>query len=566
MVLEDVLVTIYPHGSNVPVGAGLLVERDLVLTCAHVVNDALGRAQAEAQRPPTGAKVWVKQHAPASSAISASVDAADDAWSAPPPTRQTGADLCLLRLDAGSTSGFKSIQLRDLRGEGLPIAYRAVGFPKDWDVDISVGQIQGRDSNGLYILRPDSATAAVVKTATKSGFFHGEERTPGIISSGFSGGPVEVNGTIVGLIAESRSSVADATAYMIPVSAFPQRLAKEPPHSKPPLFRKDETFNVLFLPFDPIEKITTKEIKPERAILKRLTDMQHGENLALQVRYREEGILPISFEDGAAIGRKLGAHLVIWGDYFQSLTANSTNIALRWALVDVNLANIMPTGKVPVQSVESLTLLTEGYLQEDIDYVIFWCLAHMEMKMAHYERAIERLNRVVSQFGNKFQGVVSRKTDWHGIQLTINEPALQVCFYFGHCYQCLKQYDKAIPYWDRILIGTAGTKGGNFAAWDALALAITNKNPEQTNTLLHILFSKAHAQLLLGDQEAGLGTLRQIYRNAKLAQNTPQLYERTFARVIEWLRNDLKLPETESDSAKSSTGLIFEALRREGLI
>ena len=48
------------------------------------------------------------------------------------------------------------------------------------------------------------------------------------IHSGFSGGPVEVDGTIVGLIAEARNSLAEATAYMVPVSLFPQRLLTLP--------------------------------------------------------------------------------------------------------------------------------------------------------------------------------------------------------------------------------------------------------------------------------------------------------------------------------------------------
>jgi len=228
MVLEDVLMAIYPRNGNVPVGAGFRVERDLVLTCAHVVNEALGRPQTEVQRPSTDAKVRVKQHAPAASAIAASVDAADDAWNPPPVTRQPGADLCLLRLEVKLADDFMPMQLRDLSSDGLPIyEYRALGFPRNWDVDVSLGQIQARDSNGLYILRPDSTTSAVVKKFTKSGFLHGGGRTPGIIAPGFSGGPVEVKGTVVGLIAEVRSPAADATAYMIPVSVFPRRLTKD---------------------------------------------------------------------------------------------------------------------------------------------------------------------------------------------------------------------------------------------------------------------------------------------------------------------------------------------------
>src|SRR5207247_288027 len=138
----------------------------------------------------------------------------------PPPTRQIGADLCLLRLEKGLTDDYKTIQALDISSKKLPIAYRVAGFPKGWDVDVSRGKIEVRDAAGLYMLRP-KLTAAVVLAITRRGWFHwlshwlslGRGRIPGIISPGFSGGPVEVNDAIVGIVAESRSNVADVTAY-----------------------------------------------------------------------------------------------------------------------------------------------------------------------------------------------------------------------------------------------------------------------------------------------------------------------------------------------------------------
>src|SRR2546422_715774 len=104
MTIEDALVLIFAPKAQVPIGAGILVERNLVLTCAHVVNVALGRAESETWRP-TG-KVSVGFLDAPSLSLKASVDQEDDAW-IPPSSTQPGADLCLLRLTSNAPAEVK---------------------------------------------------------------------------------------------------------------------------------------------------------------------------------------------------------------------------------------------------------------------------------------------------------------------------------------------------------------------------------------------------------------------------------------------------------------------------
>src|SRR5215831_501530 len=100
--------------------------------------------------------------------------------------------------------------------------YRAGGFPEDWngDLDISTGNIIGRDEFGLYLLRPKSEALSAY-LLQKSHLWNDATRVAGLIYSGFSGAPVEVNGTIVGIITEARAKPTEATAYMIPACTFP---------------------------------------------------------------------------------------------------------------------------------------------------------------------------------------------------------------------------------------------------------------------------------------------------------------------------------------------------------
>ena len=222
MALEDNLVAIFPLDGKAPLGAGLLVERALVLTCAHVVNSALGREGTHTQRP--SGRVDVKLHT-SPHRVKAFVDSGHDAWSAPPATRGPGADLCLLRLDPASESEVKPVRLMVLADLATK-KFRVAGYPKGWDVDYSSGEIVGKEEHGLYMLRPEPTVLAMVGGQTRSSFLGGGQRLPGIIYKGFSGGPVEVEGQIAGLLAEARGDVSEATSYMIPAAAFPERILK----------------------------------------------------------------------------------------------------------------------------------------------------------------------------------------------------------------------------------------------------------------------------------------------------------------------------------------------------
>ena len=76
----------------------------------------------------------------------------------------------------------------------------------------------------VYLLRPDLGTSMRLGKTEK--IFGGQSRPAGLIWEGFSGGPVEVEGRIAGLIAEVRERMWDRTAYMVPVLAFPPRIAQ----------------------------------------------------------------------------------------------------------------------------------------------------------------------------------------------------------------------------------------------------------------------------------------------------------------------------------------------------
>jgi len=221
MAVEDRLVAIIGTSGD-PVGTGLLIDDDLVLTCSHVVNVAQGRGKYEEDRPGTKDRpstiVKVRAHG-STDVVDSTIDPAEDAWWPPPASKSRG-DLCILRLPAGTAGGKGPATLRQYsRPERR--TFRAVGYPVDWKTaDVARGSILGRDEDGLYMLRSEEDSPPSRR------IFSHDKRPAGVIYTGFSGAPVESGGVIVGLLTMARDP-ADVTAYMIPVSRFSERFAQQ---------------------------------------------------------------------------------------------------------------------------------------------------------------------------------------------------------------------------------------------------------------------------------------------------------------------------------------------------
>jgi NB-ARC domain/Trypsin-like peptidase domain len=204
-----------------PAGAGVWLGDSLLLTCAHVVNVALGRKIEDASRP--SGILSVRFPSVSGRNFQAQIAGGEDSWSSPPASSKSGRDICLLEVSGCQAPPAQLWEVRTLIGRH----FRTGGFPPDWrgDLDIANGEIVGADGP-LYMLRPNAETFAALISKPKSNILGLERRPAGLIHPGFSGSPVEVDGKIVGLVAEARVLSSEATAYMIPVSSLPSRIRR----------------------------------------------------------------------------------------------------------------------------------------------------------------------------------------------------------------------------------------------------------------------------------------------------------------------------------------------------
>jgi WD40 repeat protein len=170
------------------VGGGMLVGPDTVLTCAHVVARALGRA--DDQRPPADAEMWLDFPLIAPGKM---VAARVTVWEAPQPD-DTG-DVAGLSLAGGLPAGVRAIPLVTV-DDLWSHRFRTFGFPPGRDHGVwASGRLRGRQAAGWVQMEDSTATGYPV-------------------GPGFSGSPVwddELDGVVgMAVAAESRTEVRAA--------------------------------------------------------------------------------------------------------------------------------------------------------------------------------------------------------------------------------------------------------------------------------------------------------------------------------------------------------------------
>jgi trypsin-like peptidase/von Willebrand factor type A domain-containing protein len=201
--------------AGAPVGTAFLVDHDTVITCAHVVNLALGRPMDSPDRPtepvslrfvnswggdPVKASVhtWTRptREEPEATLDSSVDDASDD-------------DIAVLRLDRRAPDGVEPVRLAEA---GRGIRCMTMGFPDTHDIGNWLdGRLRGQVGRGwIQIDAPD-------------------------IAAGYSGGPVlDADSTaadVVGMLAAYHT--AHKSGYMIPASRLREVLERDRHPSAP---------------------------------------------------------------------------------------------------------------------------------------------------------------------------------------------------------------------------------------------------------------------------------------------------------------------------------------------
>lgn len=188
-------------GSSVVIGSGFLAGPRQILTCAHVVNAALGRAEMDSEVPPTAARISLDLPHSGLMGLVSSVSA----WY---PPREGAAleaaplsDVAVLELDAAPT--IPPYALAEKVPPDTPL--RAVGFPE--------GNDQGEDTR----------ITAGLPTAYKWLAVDAGRNVGAFVRRGYSGGPAFVlRATVVAGMVVARDQ--NDRAYLIPHDLLAQAM------------------------------------------------------------------------------------------------------------------------------------------------------------------------------------------------------------------------------------------------------------------------------------------------------------------------------------------------------
>jgi WD40 repeat protein len=201
---------------------GFLVGDRHILTCAHVVNAALGRGQRTLEKPGSDVRVQVDFPILGSAEEPPSRNCRVEAWVPPPPTRTTGGDVAGLVIVGG--------------GEDLPAGARPARL--EVSVQEANAEVFGYPTDPP---RPDGAWA----TCRLSGQVGGgmlqldlRDIASFCAQPGYSGSPVVVTSdslgdAVVGMLAVTSGADGPGDSYAIPVTqlvdAWPEQLDPVPP-------------------------------------------------------------------------------------------------------------------------------------------------------------------------------------------------------------------------------------------------------------------------------------------------------------------------------------------------
>jgi hypothetical protein len=188
-----------------PVGVGFLAEDDVILTCAHVVTDAMGLPRHKQDKPTQ--PLLVDFPLLDNTANKPRLITKVAAWRAYDDMR--GGDIAGLQLSQQPPPGAVNVPIK-IKTSLWKQQFRAFGVPVGYDAGVwATGEILGRQSNGFF----------QIQSTAQTGYR---------IQPGFSGGPVwsEQMNAVVAMLAIADKSDTARVAFAIPARMLIEVIAE----------------------------------------------------------------------------------------------------------------------------------------------------------------------------------------------------------------------------------------------------------------------------------------------------------------------------------------------------
>lgn len=204
---EQFIVRVLRAGSVVPAGMGFTIADRHILTCAHVVNTALGRGQRAQDEPGPEVRIQVDFPMLGDAGGGPSRSCKVLAWAPPPLSGVTGEDIAVLELageDMPAGSGAARLSSQVSPGDSDVSVFGYPGTPPRWATGAwTTLRLRGEVGGGA--LQLDTSSESAIR-----------------VQPGYSGSPVVMSDatgdTVLGMLAVASDDSAVRDAYAIPLS------------------------------------------------------------------------------------------------------------------------------------------------------------------------------------------------------------------------------------------------------------------------------------------------------------------------------------------------------------
>lgn len=153
------------------------------------------------------------------------------------------------------------------------------------------------------------------------------------------------------------------------------------------LKKSTKDFKIALLPFTPDRNCQYEKSNYELILLERLKNKATEENLSIETVLLETEMCPITIDEVFKIGNETRADLVIWGEYDEDCS-EPTKIRLRYAFLKGNDWIKPVTKKTQKKELKDIELLREGFLQREMDDLIYYCLALSALKKGDWRNLV----------------------------------------------------------------------------------------------------------------------------------------------------------------------------------
>ena len=152
--------------------------------------------------------------------------------------------------------------------------------------------------------------------------------------------------------------------------------------------------NILILPFNPDRNCTFLETNYEKVFLERFKNIRDTFNIDLEPIYVDTEQCPQTDNEASKIGEMYNADIVLWG-HFDETCKDTNKVRIRYTITNELLKNSYAfKGDTGFRPLNGINDLREGYLQKEVDYIIFHSIALGEFHKGNYRKTLRLLTNI----------------------------------------------------------------------------------------------------------------------------------------------------------------------------